>query len=52
MSTDASSNTSFGGAGGTLVSVGGSTTWSHDNFEWAFCRCESADLEACNQGPL
>lgn len=52
LSADPSSNTSFGGAGGTLVSVGGSPTWSHDNFDWAFRKCESSDLERCAQGPF
>ncbi len=52
MNADPSSNTSFGGAGGTLVSVGGSSTWSHDNWDWAFRKCEGADVEACNQSPF
>lgn len=39
LAADASSNTGWGGAGGTLVSVGGEDGWSHDNWEWAFRKC-------------
>ena len=52
MAADASSNTGFGGAGGTLISVGGEAGWTHDNFDWAFRRCTSSDLSACSQSPF
>lgn len=39
MAADASSNSSWGGAGGTLVSVGGASGWIHDNWDWAFRKC-------------
>jgi hypothetical protein len=53
VAADASSNASFGGAGGTLVSVGDATDWSHDNFEWAFRKClPGSDLASCSQSPF
>jgi hypothetical protein len=39
LAADPSSNTSFDGAGGTVVSVGGETGWSHDNWDWVFRKC-------------
>ena len=39
LAADASANTEWGGAGGTLVSVGGEAAWSHDNWPWAFRKC-------------
>jgi hypothetical protein len=39
LAADSSSNTGWGGAGGTLLSVGGETSWSHDNWPWAFRKC-------------
>ncbi|MBA3463805.1 MAG: hypothetical protein H0T46_27865 [Deltaproteobacteria bacterium] len=41
LAADPSSNTSFGGAGGTVVSVGGEPDWSHDNWDWVFRKCPS-----------
>lgn len=46
---DASSNTSFGGAGGTLLSVGGELGWSHDNWDWSFRKCApGTDPASCS----
>lgn len=39
LAADASGNAGWGGAGGTLVTVGGETGWSHDNWEWLFRKC-------------
>lgn len=39
LEPDTGGNTGWGGAGGTLVSVGGETGWSHDNWPWAFRKC-------------
>lgn len=36
---DASANSEWSGAGGTLVTVGGEAGWSHDNWEWGFRKC-------------
>jgi hypothetical protein len=48
LAVDPSSNTSFGGAGGTLVTVGGEAGWSHDNWDWVFRKCPSgADPSSC-----
>jgi hypothetical protein len=48
MNADPSSNTSWGGAGGRLLSVGGELDWSHDNWEWAFRKCPAGtDPSTC-----
>lgn len=39
MNSDASSNSSWGGAGGRLISVDGERDWTHDNWDWAFRSC-------------
>jgi hypothetical protein len=39
LAADPSSNTEWGGAGGTLLTVGGEAGWSHDNWDWAFRKC-------------
>ncbi|MBA3453390.1 MAG: hypothetical protein H0T42_09895 [Deltaproteobacteria bacterium] len=44
MAADASSNTGWGGAGGTLTSVGGSDGWSHDNWDWSFRKCRAGSV--------
>ena len=50
LAADSSSNTQWGGAGGTLVSVGGDVAWSHDNWEWAFRKCPpGTDPSSCFQ---
>ena len=46
LAADPSSNTSFGGAGGTLLTVGGEAGWSHDNWDWAFRKCPSGTTPA------
>ena len=48
LAADASSNTEFGGAGGTLLVVDGETGWSHNNWEWAFRKC-AGDPDDCSQ---
>ena len=48
LAADASSNTGFGGAGGTLLVVDGELGWSHDNWEWAFRKC-AGDPRDCPQ---
>jgi hypothetical protein len=39
LSEDSTGNSSFGGAGGTLMTVGGEAGWSHDNWAWSFRKC-------------
>lgn len=41
MAADPSSNTSWAGAGGALVSVGGAGGWAHDNWDWSFRKCRA-----------
>lgn len=48
MTSDPSSNTSWGGAGGRLISVDGEPSWSHDNWDWAFRKCPSG-ATSCSQ---
>jgi hypothetical protein len=48
MAADPASNTRWGGAGGTLVTVGGEAGWSHDNWDWAFRKCQTGtDPTSC-----
>lgn len=48
LAADPSSNTQWGGAGGTLVSVGDDVAWSHDNWAWAFRKCRpGTDPSSC-----
>lgn len=39
LAADPSHDTGWGGAGGTLLTVGGQPGWSHDNWTWAFRKC-------------
>lgn len=46
LAVDASHDTGWGGAGGTLLTVGGETGWSHHNWEWAFRKCPAGTTPA------
>jgi hypothetical protein len=46
LASDTSSNTQWGGAGGTLVSVDGEVGWSHDNWDWVFRKCPAGTDES------
>jgi hypothetical protein len=48
MNADPSANTEWGGSGAGLVTVGGDTGWSHDNWDWAFRKCRAGtDPTSC-----
>lgn len=47
LDPSAEGNTTFDGAGGTVVSVGGESGWVHDNWDWSFRKCVEDDLESC-----
>lgn len=46
LAADASHDTAWGGAGGTLLTVGGEPGWSHDNWTWAFRKCPTGTTPA------
>lgn len=51
FSEDPSLDTEWGGAGAALVSVGSETSWTHDNWPWAFRRCPAGtDESTCPPG--
>jgi hypothetical protein len=43
---DSSGNAGFG-ADATLVNVAGDTNWSHDNWDWAFQKCDDGVEATC-----
>lgn len=47
FAADATGNSSAGGGGATLLTVGGDANWSHDNWDWVFRKCPSGDVTAC-----
>jgi hypothetical protein len=46
---DSSMNAGFG-ANATIVSVDGNANWSHDNWDWAFQKCEDGVEATCPFG--
>jgi hypothetical protein len=46
LAADPTHDTDRGGAGGTLLTVGGETGWSHDNWTWSFRKCPAGTTPA------
>lgn len=46
LAADPTHDTGWGGAGGTLLTVGGETGWTHDNWDWAFRKCPAGTTPA------
>ena len=46
LAPDTGQNSEWGGAGGTLLTVGGEPNWAHDNWAWAFRKCPAGTTPA------
>ena len=46
LAADPATDTAWGGAGGTLVTVGGEAGWAHDGWDWAFRKCPAGTTPA------
>lgn len=46
VAADPSHDAEWGGAGGTLLTVGGDPAWAHDSWPWAFRKCPAGTTPA------